>query len=219
MKASLRLPAFLLEPVLDLARALLLGAGAAAADQHDAVLDDVEVAAFEGAGGHHVVDRDAELFVGADGRIVLAAPPPLRHGGDDRAIGGHDARIPGIDLHRQFRRRLVPVDLHPEVLVGSDEVLVLRLRRLDVAGRLAQMLARQGTRREMAQEGRRAEQHVGQRIGLVGKAPASQPRRAAGRVAALQREGFRGEAFVRVHGVILIRRGCWEYTSRDRAGS
>ena len=174
----------------DLAGAFLLRAGAAAADQHHAVLDDVEVAALEGACRDHVVDRNAELLIGADGRIVLAAPPPVGHGGDDGAIGRHDAGIAGIDLHRQFRRRLVPVDVDAEMLVGGDQVLVLRLGDLDVAGRLAQMFARQRTGRQMTQEIRRAEKHVGQHVGLVGEAPRRQRLGAAGRVAALERERF-----------------------------
>ena len=63
----------------------------------------------------------------------------------------------------------MPVDLHAEMLVGRDQFLVLRLRDLDVAGRFAQMFARQRTGRQMAQIGRRAEQHVGQRVGFVAK--------------------------------------------------
>src|SRR5205823_6883956 len=75
-----RLPAFLLEPALDLAGALFLGARAPAADQHAALLDDVEIAALEGAGGHHVVDRNAEALICTDRRVVFAPPPPIGHG-------------------------------------------------------------------------------------------------------------------------------------------
>jgi surface antigen len=89
------LPALGLEPALDLPGALLLGAGAAAADQHAAVLDDVEIAALESARGDHVVDWNAELLVSANGSVVLAATPPVRHCRDDRAVGRHDAGIAG----------------------------------------------------------------------------------------------------------------------------
>ena len=147
-------PAFPVEPFLDLAGGFLVGAGAAAADQHHAVLDDIEIAAFEGAGGDHVVDRDAERLIGADRGIVLAAPPPLSHGCDDGAIGRHDRGITGIDLHRQFRRRLVPVDLHAKMLVGGSQFLMLGLGGLDVAGIVAQVLARERRGRQMLEIGR-----------------------------------------------------------------
>lgn len=135
------LPAFPPEPFLHLPRALFLRAGTAAADEDAALLDHVEITALEGAGGHHVIDRNAKLFIGADRGIVFAAPPPVGHGGDDGAIGRHDAGIAGIDLHRQFRFGLMPVDLHTEMLIGGDQFLVLGLCGLNVARRLAQMLA------------------------------------------------------------------------------
>ncbi len=182
------LPALLSEPVFDLPGALLLSARAAAADQHAAFFDHIEIAAFEGAGRHHVVDRDAEPLVGADRPIILAAPP---HRGDDRAIGRHHAGIARIDLHRQFRRGLVPMDGHAETPIGVDEVLMLRLGDLDVARRRAQMLARQRARRKVLQMRGRAEQHVGQHIRLVAKAPARELPRAALRLTPAQREGFK----------------------------
>ncbi len=137
------LPSFLAEPALDLACALFLGTRAAAADEHAAFLDDVEVPALEGARGHHVVDGNAEPLVGANGRVVLAAAPPVGHGRDDGAERRHDARIARIDLHRQLRLRCMRV--HPDaiVLVGRHQFLVLQLRDANIRGAVAQELAGQ----------------------------------------------------------------------------
>src|SRR5690606_9488814 len=58
--------------------------------------------------------------------------------------------------------------------------------------------------------GRRAEQDIGQRVGLVGEAPAFQALRAALQVAALEREGFvRCEGALDVHGGFSVRSGRW----------
>src|SRR5689334_6312434 len=102
-----RLPALLLEPAFDLSRGFYLGARTAAADQHAALLDDVEVAALESAGGDHVVDRNTEVLVGADGGVILAPPPPIGHGGYDGAVRRHDAGIARIDLMTELGCRRV----------------------------------------------------------------------------------------------------------------
>ena len=141
-KREPRFPAFVLEPSLDLPRTFFLGAAAAAPDEYAAFLDHVEIAAFERAGGHHVVDRNAEPLIGADGGIVLAPTPPVGHRGDDRPIRRHHARVARIDLHRELRFGLMPVDAHAKVRIRALQFPVLRLRDADVGGVLAQRLAR-----------------------------------------------------------------------------
>jgi hypothetical protein len=56
-----------------------------------------------------------------------------------------------IDLHGQFRLGMKPSEVHAEMLVGGDEVLVLRLRDLDVGRVLAQMLFGQRAGGEVAE--------------------------------------------------------------------
>jgi len=126
-----------------LPRAFLLGARTAAADQDAAFLDHGKIAAFKGARGDHVIDRDAQLFIGADRGIVFAAPPPVGHGSDDRAKRRHDRTVTRINLHRQFGRGRMHMHLDPEMLIGRHQFGMLGLAELNVAGALTQMFARQ----------------------------------------------------------------------------
>src|SRR6218665_466920 len=73
--AQAHFPALLLEPSFELQRALLLRAAldALPADQHAVWFDDVEVAAFERAGGDVVVDRDTEPLIRLNRAEVLPA--------------------------------------------------------------------------------------------------------------------------------------------------
>ena len=86
--------------------------------------------------------------------------------------------------HRQFRLGLVPMDGDTKMPIGGDEILMLRLRELDVAGRVAQMLARERARREVPQMVGRAEQNVGQDIGFIAESPIRYGGRAAAGIAA-----------------------------------
>ena len=200
-EGNTRLPAFLLEPALDLAGALFLSARAPAADQHATLLDDVEIAALEGASCHHVVDRNAEALICADRRVIFAPAPPIGHGGNDGAIGRHDAGIARIDLHRQLRLGLMPMHPHAEMLVCCHQLLVLGLGRLDVARTLAQMFAGERAGRQVAQERGRAQKHIAQGIRLVAEAPTLHRLGTAGRVAPLERKWLAGfDAFLQGHG-------------------
>ena len=77
---------------------------------------------------------------------------------------------------------------HPEMFISCDQFGVLRLRHLNVAGRLAQMLARQGRGGQVPQMRRRSQQHIRQSVGFIAKAKALQRRGAAFGVAPLQAE-------------------------------
>ena len=105
------LPAFVFEPLRDLAGGLLLGALLAGADGGDAGLDDHEVAALEGARGDHLGDRDALALVEADRGRVLAPAPVLGGLGDDRAARDVDARVAREDLVGQVGVGLEEVDV------------------------------------------------------------------------------------------------------------
>ena len=66
------------------------------------------------------------------------------------------------------------MNIDAEMLVGGDEILVLRLGELNVAGRVAKMPARERTGREVTQVIGRAEQDVGEDIGFAAKSPSGQ---------------------------------------------
>ena len=140
-----RFPTFGVKPTGHLFRTGLIGARLTAADQHAAFFDHVEIAALERASGHHVIDRDAELFIGADRGIVLPPTPPLRHGGDEGPVRRHAGTVAGIDLHGQFWLGLEHMDVDVEVFVGIHQFGMLRLRQLDVARRLAQDVYAKGS--------------------------------------------------------------------------
>src|ERR1017187_747600 len=208
-----RLPTLPLEPTLDLARGLFWGPAAAAADQDAIVFDDVEVAALEGTGRHHVVDRNTQVLVVADGGVVLAPPPPIGHRRDDGAERGHDARVAGIHLHRQFGLETRRVDAHAEVLVGRGQLPVLRLRHANIRRAFAQILARQRAGGDVAQVIRGGQQHIGQGIGFIAETPVLQAFGPTLEIAPLQREGVSriglrtsgyGFEFVE-HGILIER--------------
>ena len=92
---------------------------------------------------------------------------------------------------------------HPEMFVGRDEFRMLRLTDLHVAGRLAQIFARQGRGGQVPQMRRRAQQNVSQRVGLIAKTLIFQRLGAALPDAALQAERF-GTMVVRLHSRHLL---------------
>ena len=63
------------------------------------------------------------------------------------------------------------MNAHAEMLIGRGQFPVLRLRHADIGRALAQVLARQGARCDMAQVIRGGEQHIGQGIGLIVETP------------------------------------------------
>ena len=121
------LPALRFEPASQLVGGLLLGPAFIAfpSDQDAAGLDHVEITTLECAGGDVIVDRDAETLVGLDAAIVLAAPPPLTHIGDDRTEGRHDRAVTGVDLIGQLRIRHVGVNLDTGALIGGHHLGML----------------------------------------------------------------------------------------------
>jgi len=85
-------PSFRLEPALYLFGRRLLRALAAVPNQDAAGFDHIEVAALEGRGRDHLVNRDSLGLIELDDRRVFAAPPPLVHLSHHRAERRHGSR-------------------------------------------------------------------------------------------------------------------------------
>ncbi len=115
---------FWLEDLLGAAQALPVGA------RHDAVghrglVQQPEVAAFEGAAKDLADDRHAELPQLGLVEQVLALAHRLAEAADQRALGQAGAEIAGVDHVGQLGVGLHEHDLDAGLAVGCDELAVL----------------------------------------------------------------------------------------------
>lgn len=148
------------------------------APSSSAAPDHCKVAALEGAGRHHVLDRHVKRLVGPDRGKLFAPTPPVRHRRDDPALGSHHAGVARMNIHRQLGRGRGHVDRDPERLVGRNKFGMSGLGSLDIAGRCALVRARTPTGGQRPQMGGAPQKHVGQPVRLVAEAPATQHCRA-----------------------------------------